>query len=54
MIGLPGDYLLARGHDNKLHLSVKSNEPGNPTVHFPIEFCQTKQVIIIIVVFTNS
>ncbi|EFO26057.1 hypothetical protein LOAG_02420 [Loa loa] len=40
----PGDYLLARGHDNKLRLSVKSNEPGNPAVHFPIEFCQTKQI----------
>uniref|UniRef100_A0A915PRY1 Protein kinase domain-containing protein n=1 Tax=Setaria digitata TaxID=48799 RepID=A0A915PRY1_9BILA len=40
----PGDYLLARGHDNKLRLSVKSNEPGYPAIHFPIEFCQTKQV----------
>ncbi|VDN03050.1 unnamed protein product [Thelazia callipaeda] len=40
----PGDYLLARGHDNKLCLSIKSNEAGNPAVHLPIEFCQTKQV----------
>ncbi|VDO11110.1 unnamed protein product [Brugia timori] len=40
----PGDYLLARGHDNKLRLSVKSNEPGNPAIHFPIEFRQTKQI----------
>ncbi|EJW71878.1 hypothetical protein WUBG_17217, partial [Wuchereria bancrofti] len=39
----PGDYLLARSHDNKLRLSVKSNEPGNLAVHFPTEFCQTKQ-----------
>uniref|UniRef100_A0A0R3RHK6 Protein kinase domain-containing protein n=1 Tax=Elaeophora elaphi TaxID=1147741 RepID=A0A0R3RHK6_9BILA len=40
----PGDYLLARGHNNKLRLSIKSNEPGNPAVHLPIEFCQTKQI----------
>ncbi|VBB26558.1 unnamed protein product [Acanthocheilonema viteae] len=40
----PGDYLLARGHNNKLRLSIKSHEPGNPAVHLPIEFCQTKQI----------
>ncbi|VDN24004.1 unnamed protein product [Gongylonema pulchrum] len=40
----PGDFLLARGHDNKLRLSVKSNEKGNPVAHFRIEFCQTGQV----------
>uniref|UniRef100_A0A914ZE26 Protein kinase domain-containing protein n=1 Tax=Parascaris univalens TaxID=6257 RepID=A0A914ZE26_PARUN len=41
----PGEFLLSRGHDNKLRLSVKSNEqPDYPCVHLPIEFAQTHQV----------
>ncbi|KHN82292.1 Tyrosine-protein kinase FRK [Toxocara canis] len=41
----PGEFLLSRGHDNKLRLSVKSNEqPDYPCVHLPIEFTQTNQV----------
>uniref|UniRef100_A0A0M3JXJ2 Non-specific protein-tyrosine kinase n=1 Tax=Anisakis simplex TaxID=6269 RepID=A0A0M3JXJ2_ANISI len=41
----PGEFLLSRGHDNKLRLSIKSNEqPDYPCVHLPIEFVQTNQV----------